>query len=262
MTRQILTIIILFALSATMAKSQDDARKYEGPGNFFIGADLGTSISLAEHINSSELFKTHLPSVTGVLGYHFTPIWSFRLQAMFSAQIGQTGIVTDPKSDEFVNYGPDFALNPQLYRPYDFYAAVASADLMFNLTNSLRRFDSRNYFDLYLVAGAGQLYTFGFSERLKDYDPEIFFVDPNSYRHWQFKAGLEGAWHISRSCDFTAELDCFFAKNAYNGQRGSDKEFEPFVSFRLGVVYYFRNSKQRHRFANPRVLHPYWKELN
>lgn len=240
--------VMLVVLSAPFCKAQDNLREYEGPGNFFIGADLGTSLSLAENSDAGDVLKT-LPTLGGTLGYHFTPIWSLRLHALITSQKGHP-------SDDAI------AVDPELYKPYNFFALVGSMDVMLNVTNCFRHYDTRNIFDCYLLAGGGQLYTFGFADHVKEFDRSVYFVDPNSYRHWQFKIGTECAWHLSRSFDLKAEFDFFLAKNKYNGVIGSSSTFDPFLSFRMGATYYLPNKKDRHRFANPRVLHLYWKELN
>lgn len=247
--------LTLLILAAPSGWAQESARDYEGPGNFFVGFDLGSSFSIAENISSEDLYKTVVPTVSTTLGYHFTPRFGIRLAAMLTSQRGHA-------SDKAIEWDKDNESN--LYRPYMFYAATASLDLMLNLSNCFRQYDARHWFDAYLVAGGGQLYTFGFdSDRLEKWDSEITDkVDPNSYRYWQFKVGLEGAWHVARSCDLTVELDYYFAENAYNGMVGSSRTFDFFPSIRIGVAYYLPNMKNRHRFANPKVLHPYWKELN
>jgi len=247
--------LILLFVSAPNVKAQELGRDYEGPGNFFVGVDLGSSFSIAENYNSDDLYKTVVPTFSGTLGYHFNPRFGVRLQAMITSQRGHA-------SDEALQFDEDHETD--LYRPYMFYAATASLDFMLNLANCFRQYDSRNWFDGYLVAGGGQLYTFGFDkDRLEQWDQELTErVDPNSYRYWQFKVGLEGAWHIARSCDFTTELDFYFVENAYNGMVGSSRTFDFFPSIRVGITYYIPNGKDRHRFANPKVLHPYWKELN
>jgi len=247
--------LVLFVASASALRAQEVGRSYEGPGNFFIGVDLGSSFSIAENVNSEDLYKTIVPTVSGTLGYHFTPWFGIRLQAMITSQRGHA----DDAAVEL-----DEKQKTNVYDPYMFYAATASFDCLLNLSNCFRQYDSRNWFDGYLVVGGGQLYTFGFDKkRLETWDPELTqIVDPNSYRYWQFKVGLEGAWHTTRSVDFTAELDFHFVENAYNGMVGTSRTFDYFPSVRVGFTYYIPNAKSRHRFANPKVLHPYWKELN
>lgn len=247
--------LILILLAAPVAQAQKSGRDYEGPGNFFIGFDLGSSFSIAENVNSEGLYKTVVPTVSGTLGYHFTPRFGIRFAGMITSQRGHASDAAVELDEENMT---------DLYRPYMFYAATASLDLMLNLSNCFREYDSRHWFDCYLVLGGGQLYTFGFDKkRLEQWNPEITdVVDANSYRYWQFKGGFEGAWHVARSCDLTTELDFYFAENAYNGMVGSSRKFDFFPSVRIGLTYYLPNTKGRHRFANPKVLHPYWKELN
>lgn len=248
MTKKILAIILCL-VSAPLLMAQTSVKDYVGPGNFFISAEVGTSISIADYSKGEDIFSTP-PSIGGTLGYHFTPYFGMRLQGLI---ISQRGHATDKA----------VALDPELYKPYNFYAMVGSLDAMLNLANLCRTFDTQNKFDCYAIGGFGQLYTFGFDDRMNQWDTEVFFADPNGYRHWQWKVGVECAWHLNRMFDFTAEFDWFFTKSAYNGNKWhATGDVAHIPSLRVGFTYYFRNARQRHRFANQKVLHPYWKELN
>lgn len=241
--------IILSLITAPLLMAQTTVKDYVGPGNFFISAEVGSSISIADFTEGEDIVSTP-PTLGGTLGYHFTPYFGMRLQALMVSQRGHA-------SEQAV------ALNSELYKPYNFYALVGSLDGMLNIVNLCRTFDSRNIFDCYAIAGFGQLYTFGFDDRLNEWNPEVFFVDPNRYRHWQWKVGVECAWHLNRMFDFKTEFDWFFTNSAYNGNKWhATSDVAHFPSLRVGFTYYFRNARQRHRFGNQKVLHPYWKELN
>jgi len=249
LNRNWILAIILFLLSAPLVEAQNKVKDYIGPGNFFIGAEIGSSVSIADFTEGADIALTP-PTIGGTLGYHFNPYFGLRLQGLIISQRGHASEAAE-------------ALDSEVYKPYNFYALVGSLDGMLNVTNLFRTYDTRNVFDAYAVAGFGQLYTFGFSSHIKNWDPEVYFADYNSYRHWQWKIGIEGAWHLNRAFDITGEFDWFFTQSAYNGNKWhASSDLAHFPSLRVGAVYYFRNARQRHRFGNQKVLHPYWKELN
>jgi len=65
-----------------------------------------------------------------------------------------------------------------------------------------------------------------------------------------------------RECDLTFELDFHTTPNEYNGVTGGALVIDFFITSKIGIVYYLPNGKHRHRFANPKIFHRYWTELN
>ena len=244
----ILTLVLIM-IAAPSLRAQRNNPTYEGPGAFFIGADIGTSLALNENVKYDDVFKTYIPSVSGYFGYMFTPRWSVRLTGLYTSQYGHPSKIAQ-------------SYDKNLYKAFTYSAVGINLDLMLNLMNCFRRYDSRHRFDLYWIIGGGELYTFGFDDRVKDFRPEIFAADPHSELFWNAKTGFDLAWHMNRSWDLMTELDVFMTDNKFNGIEARNRQFDWFLSLRIGTVYYFRNGKGRHRFANPKILHKYWTELN
>mgnify|MGYP003297803513 FL=1 len=241
--RRYTTFLIFLWVLATVPVMAQGRKLYEGPGNWFVGIDAGTSLALSENVKPDNFFHTEIPSVSITFGRTFTPIWSMRLSAGFYPQFGH------PHS-KAVKYAPE------MFSSYRFLTSSGSLDLMLNITNLFHHYDVRNWFDLYFIAGGGMLYSFGMDKKVNEWPDYIYPVNSEEKWYWNAKAGLMGAWHIQRSMDFTAELDCFFTDNAYNGVVNKKAPpYDMFLSFRVGVVYYFANSLHRHRYANRQKRH-------
>ena len=239
-------LILIFAL-ATVPFVAQGQRHYEGPGNWFVGIDAGVSLALNENVTGDNFLRARLPAGSITLGRTMTPYFGMRLSAGFHPQFGYP-------HKKAIDY------DPERFSPYQFFAGSGSLDLMLNLSNLCRHYDVRNWFDAYFIAGGGMLYSFGMDEKVVDWPEYIYPVNNEEKWYWNAKVGLMGAWHINRGCDFTAELDCFFTDNAYNGVVDSSAQpFDLFTTFRVGIVYYFNNSMHRHRYANrSRTTHGYW----
>lgn len=246
---RVLTSLFFWLLATTAVWSQAFKHDYEGKGSWFLGFDLGTSLSVNENVHYADLFKTRIPTGGVVLGRTLTPRWSFRVSALCSSQIGHAP-------------DPIYKTDKELYKPYDFYTAVGTFDLMLNVTNCFRHYDSRNWFDFYLVFGGGEIYRFGVSDHAKKWHHNVYPVDSDNAWFWTGKVGVETAWHVRRSLDLTAEVDLYATDNAYNGVSRPGRPCDWFLSVRLGLVYYLPNFQHRHRFANPKKPHLHWTNLN
>lgn len=224
-------------------------KSYSGPGNWFFGLSMGTALSMAENVAYDDFMKTRVPSGSLQIGRTLTPWMSMRLMGEINSQFGHPSKVA-------------MKYESSIYGPYTFYTTTGTLDAMFNLSNMSRKFDERNWFDLYLVLGGGALYTFGFDKKVEAWDAEIYPVSTDEVLSWTGKVGLMGAWHVAKAWDLTAEMDIHATENAYNGVedplRGS---LDYFMTLKIGMTYYFGNSKGKHRYANPKKEHKYWKDL-
>lgn len=225
-------------------------KSYAGPGNWFFGLGVGTSLAMAENVTVEDFFKTEMPSASLQLGRTLNPWVSMRLMANFDPQLGHASFAAQK-------------YEPETYKPYHYYVATGTLDLMLDVTNMCRKYDVRNWFDAYLVLGGGALYSFGIDKRVENWDPEIYPVNTDELLTWTGKAGVMGAWHVAKAWDLTAEIDFNATENAYNGVVDrEDRAVDFFTSFKIGMTYYFGNGKGRHRFANPAVKHRYWTDLD
>ena len=242
------TLLLLFA-SASVGWAQRKDRTYLGPGNWFVGLDAGTGLSLAENVVHDNFYKTKLPSGSIQIGRTITPKWSLRVSAGVSSQLGNPPAAA-------IRYLSD------MFSSYQFVLGVGTFDVMLNLANCFRKYDSRNWYDGYLVVGGGELYRFYVDDKVDDWYEDIYVVDRSKEWYWTAKLGYEAAFHIMRACDLTFELDFHVTDNAYNGVAGGSQSMDFFVMAKLGIVYYIPNGQHRQRFANPRKYHRYWKELD
>lgn len=238
-------LLLLLLLIATVPVTALGQKAYEGPGNWFVGIDAGAAFAMNENVTGDNLFKVRMPSGSIVLGRMFNPYWGLRLSAGVYSQLGHP-------------YKKAVLYDPEMFSDYLFYAGSGSLDVMLNLANLCRKYDVRNWFDAYLIAGGGMLYTFGMDKKVDEWPDYMYPVNSQNLWCWNAKVGFMGAWHMNRACDFTAELDVFMTENAYNGVADDVNKVDLFMSFRVGVVYYFTNSKGRHRYANP-PKRKYWK---
>lgn len=231
----------------SMTDETPSGKSYEGPGNWFFGFDIGSTMAMAENVNAEDFMKTEIPSGSIRLGRTMTPWAGLQLTVGNYSQLGHASQVA-------VKY------EPKTYTPYRYYTAVGTMDLMLNLTNMCRKYDARNWFDAYLMLGGGVLYSYGFDKKVDDWDPEVYPVNSAELMTWTGKAGLMGAWHVSNGWDLTTSLDLHATENAYNGVVDrEDRSMDFFLSLRIGMTYYFGNRKGRHRYGNRAVVHKYWK---
>lgn len=240
---------LLLLLSASELGAQGHKRSYEGPGNWFVGINMGTSLAMNENVHYDNFYHTEIPTGSIQLGRTLSPRWNIRTIGMISTQFGHPSKIA-------AQY------KPSMFNDYRFFAAITTMDVMLNITNCCRRYDTRNWFDAYFVVGGGGLFRFNVDEKVRYWYTDIYPVDANNYWFWTAKTGLEGAWHVSRGWDLAAEIDCYFSDNAYNGVVGTDRFWDPFLVMQIGMRYYIGNSARRHRYANPPIVHKYWTEFN
>lgn len=241
-------LLFLFALHNHVMRAQENKKDYEGPGVWFASMSVGTSLAYNENVHSTDIFKTKLPSGDICLGRLFTPRWGAQLNMGISAQIG---------------YPPTLAITylSSLYKPYEFYSATATADVLLNLTNYFRRYDSRNWFDGYVIAGGGILYRFFTESFVKNWYEDVYAIQSDAKAFWLSHIDLVGAFHSTRYLDLKITVGVNCTDNAYNGRVDHSRP-DFFLSLKAGVIYYFANSRKRHRFANPPIEHKYWRNLN
>ncbi len=244
-----LAMALIMLASASFCWAQKTDRSYEGPGNWFVGIDVGGSFSMAENVVYDNFFKTRIPSGSVQIGRTITPKWSLRLSAVVSAQEGNP----PPNAVRYLS---------DVFSPYQFVLVVGTLDVMLNTANFFRKYDSRNWYDGYLVVGGGELYRFYVDDIVKGWMQDIYPVDYSKQWYWTAKIGYEAAWHVRRSMDLTFEIDFHVTDNAYNGVAGGAQAVDFFTITKIGVVYYIPNGKHRQRFANPKRYHRYWTELN
>lgn len=223
--------------------------KYDGPGNWFVGIDFGSGMSMAENVKAEDFFSTKVPSGSLQLGRTFNPWVGMRLAAGCYPQFGHPSKVAQK-------------YEPKVYSSYAFYSATGTLDMLLNVTNMCRKYDERNWFDANLVLGGGALYSFGFDKKVKTWDEQIYPVDDNELLTWVAKVGLMGSWHVAEAIDLNTEFDVFATDNAYNGViDSSNRPVDFFSSIRIGFTYFFGNKKGRHRLGNTPLEHRYWKNL-
>ena len=224
-------------------------KSYVGPGNWFMGLEVGTSLAMAENVSAEDFFKTKVPSGSLQIGRTLNPWVSLRLMASIYPQLGHASAIA-------------MRYDKETYTPYQYYAATGTLDAMLNIVNMCRKFDARNWFDGYLVLGGGALYSFGFDKKVELWDPEIYPVNSEELLTWVGKAGLMGSWHVAKAWDLTSEIDFNATENAFNGVVDrEDRKLDFFLSLKIGMTYYFGNGKGRHHYANPKKEHRYWKDL-
>ena len=64
-----LTTMLLLLATVSVCRAQKSDRTYLGPGNWFVGIDVGTGLSLAENVIHDNFYKTRLPSGSIQLGF-------------------------------------------------------------------------------------------------------------------------------------------------------------------------------------------------
>ena len=242
-------ILLVLSFSASVMEAQRPKRNYEGPGNWFMGVNVGTTLAMNENVHFADFFHSEIPGGFVQLGRTMSPYMSMRVVGSVSPQFGYPSKVA-------VEY------KPEMFSPYRFFTAISTLDVMIDLSNCFRRYDTRNWFDGYFVIGGGGLFRFNVDEKVRYWYTDIYPVAANNYWFWAAKAGLEGAWHVARGWDLVAELDLYATDNAYNGVVGASRQWDIFLGMQIGMTYYFRNSQRRHRYANPPIVHKYWTELN
>lgn len=198
--------------------------------DWYVGASVGVSHSMAENMSSKDFLNKELPSLAVTLGDNITPTFGLRLQAAFRPQTGKSGNAQSK------------AL-PDIYGMYRFNTATVDLSAMFNLSNIFLDTDPLRELEANLIAGVGVLNTSWFSPKVDKWT-EFYPVNTEGKYYPTAHLGLQGLLRIDKHWKAIAELKCYGVDNEYNGVKGSGAKFEAFLDFQLGIVYYLSGSKR------------------
>ncbi len=228
-------ILLLSALTCSTSYAQSNARVHKG-GDWYVGASVGFSQSLAENAVKTDFITHQLPSVNVMLGHNFNPYVGLRLTGGLNAQ-------TSRASKAAVS-----AL-PEIYGRYGFMCASGTLSGVFNITNLFMGYDNDRPMTFSALLGAGYIQTFGFSNKVKQWD-KYYPVNGEGGGYATGHIGVQTAIKLSEPWDLDIECRVNATDNNYNGvSNGNHLDF--YVDLMVNFRYHFKNKQGLRRFALP-----------
>lgn len=242
-------------------------KHYKGRDNWFIGANVGASLSMSENTRFTSFFKVARPAVSVTVGKLFHP--SFGLRAMFGFR-PQMGRANWELADAY----------PKTFGNYSYNMAAGYLDGMVDFISLFGGYKETCKWNLYGIVGLGFNYTFGFEKGMvnkmqkgchADLDfhtcpggcaipshMRTYTIDPTSKCYFAGHAGLQVNYHISDAFDIYLEGTVSGTSDDYNGVRYSGydqaketegRPYDIYADVLVGFSYHFKDHHGSHRFA-------------
>ena len=230
-------VAMLFVVSTVSGQSY--VKKHEG-GDFYIGAGVGISQSLAENSINADFLNHQMPSANLHVGYNFNPMFGVRLSAVFNAQ-------TSRCSKAAKNALPEVYGNGR----YGYYNCSAIASGVFNLTNVFMGYEQSRTMTWSGVVGMGYIQTFEFDKKIENWNQYPYYpVDGDGGGYIAGHVGVNCASKVNKALDIVVELRTNVTDNRYNGvSNGNHLDF--FIDLMATAVYHFPNKQKCYRFDAP-----------
>lgn len=237
---RLVIVFLTIMLSAADVFGQSYVKKHEG-GDFYVGAGVGISQSLAENSINADFLNHQMPSANLQIGYNFNPMFGVRLTGVFNA-------LTSRCSKAAKSALPSVYGNGR----YGFYSTSVLASGVVNLTNIFFEYDQNRAMVWSGVFGMGYIRTFGFDNKKIDKWNEYPYypVDGSGGDYLTGHIGVNCMTKMTKSLDLSVELRTNATDNRYNGvSNGNHLDF--FLDIMATAVYHFPNKQKCYRFENP-----------
>jgi len=204
-------------------------RPYGWRDNLFWGVQVNGGYSMSEFVKDYGIFKSVRPSGDFYFGKYFNPWIGARLDLGYKSQLCaiDPSVVEDPS--------------------YNVRMASGFLDGMICINRLFRpAYNPKERYQLVGIVGAGSLYTFGFSDCVKDWETRMP-ISADKRFSWAARAGLQLQIRISDAAKFTTQALWYFADSKYNGILTSNKP-RRFFEFGIGVTVRLFNRYGTHNF--------------
>lgn len=246
--RIILAVLCLLCGLTLSAQNQIVKHKH---GDWFWGAGLGFSQSLAENAKGTDFIFRQVPSVDLLFGHNFTPAFGFKVSGGLNMQVSRCSKATETAMPEVYGNGR-----------YSFKCLTASLSTVFNLTNIFFGYEVERPMTWSFFMGAGVIKTLNFDEKVNLWnvtpsaEKPYYPVNNKGGNYIVAHAGLQCDVRLNEPWDLSVELRANGTDNKYNGvSNGNRLDF--YLDLMFNLVYHFKNGKQQlRRFRDP-VRPPY-----
>ena len=242
--KKIFTIFMMAALAApVMAQEEVDPssiqeqsvtalRHYKNADNWYIQGFFGGNFSMAENTRFNGFKKNMNPSYGLAVGKWLSPAIGVRFK--FDHMI-QTGF-TDKEVQALISNAK-----------YRYKLWQGTVDLMLNLNNIIGQFRETTRLNAYTIMGVGFLRSFGFEDRVKDFEPYGFVVETHPKNYIVGKLGLGAYYQLSNALDLNLEITANITNDKFNGVT-DDQLYDAFINAQLGLTYHFKDHFGDRRF--------------
>ena len=212
--------------------------KYKFRDNLFFGVSAGVNYSMSEYVRQENFFKMLRPQVDMTFGKYMNKSIALRTGLFFMSQ--EASIPQDVQTimKDFGNY-----------EPYNFFMMGAKIDFMYNLNRIFKPYRYDEPFSLWAVAGVDGFRTFGFQNKVKEWD-EYYPIEHGGRWNAGMHAGMEVQLRSGDHYSMVFSAIWHSASNGHNGQPLENKSLRNFVSINIGFIYRFINSKGEIGFHN------------
>lgn len=218
------------------------APKHKG-GDFYMGAGIGFSQSLAENAVKSDFIMHQIPSADVLIGYNFNPYFGLRLTGGLNCQ-------TSRCSNAAHKAMPDVYGNGR----YNFYCLTGTLSGIVNVTNMFFGYDSERPVSWALMFGGGYLSTFGFSKKINGWNEYPYYpVDGKNKGYGTGYAGIQCNVRLSRPSELAIEVRTNATDNKYNGV-WNQNHLDFYLDLMVNYVYHFRNGQKLYKFEVPKKV--------
>lgn len=248
------------AFVTKLVESNDTTRflkKYKGKDNWFIGANIGGSLSMSENTRFGNFFKISRPAMSLIVGKKFHPAFGVRFNLGYRPQVGRA----DWELSKYYS---------ETFGNYDFKVAGGYVDGIVDLFNIFNRYKEDRRWELNAILGLGFNYTFGFDKEAAARmdkgcpNPEngtqfTYHIDTRNKGYFAGQFGLQGVYHIADAWDINAEVMLNGTDDAYNGVtytglgqdnvKNDGKPYDLYLDVLVGFAYHFKDQYGAHRFA-------------
>lgn len=223
--------------------------KYKFVDNLFFGGSIGINYSMSEYVREEKFFRMLRPQIDINIGKYMNKYIALRTGLYLMSQ--EASIPQDVQ---------ELMKNYKGYEPYNFMMLGAKADFMFNMNRIFKRYRYDEPFSVWAVGGLEGFRTMGFQKKVKDWD----YYYPINYKSKWLGGGHLGLEFQVRSGDhysltFAGLWHC--TTSSYNGQPLSKGGSRNYVTFDIGFVYRFINSKGEIGFHNCKKHENYYFDV-
>ena len=212
--------------------------KYKFWDNLFFGGSVGINYSMSEYVRKEKFLNMLRPQVDLWLGKHISKVLAVRAGLYFMSQEASIPQELQAMMKDRGNF-----------EPYSFCMLGAKADLMLSLNRIFKPYRYNEPFRLWLVGGVEGFRTMGFQKKVKEWD-NYFPIDYSGKWLGGWHAGLEAQMRTGDHYSFIISSMWHQPPGSYNGQTQSSGGSRGFVTFNIGFVYRFTNSKGEIGFHN------------
>ena len=232
--KRLLSIISVFALTASMVAANAQEQKEEFRPHWFMQVQGGVAHTVGE-TSFGDLLS---PAAAIYGGYNFNPVFGLRVGLSGWQGKGFVASTTDVAQNQF---------------GYKWNYVQGNIDAMFDLCNIFAGFRANRLFNPYLFAGFGGNYSFNQDDMVKNNvnrfeDPDFVWTDSKFFPAGRVGAGVD--IRLSRVVYFNVEANTNILPNKFNSKTSNNVDWQS----NLLVGFTFKFGGNSKKVAAPAVV--------